>query len=460
VMESFPRTGPAPVPDAIAELADRAELALGPASPAGSIVRACLTNTWTTAMRRSEVDADPARPEVFVATGDIPAMWLRDSTAQVRPYLAAAADPAVGDAIAGVLRRQVRSVLLDPYANAFNDGPTGAHGEPDDLPSPGPWLWERKYEVDSLCAPLQLGYALWRATGRTDHLDADFRDAAARIVALWTLEQAHENSAYAFVRPHGAFAHDTLPVDGRGAPTGLTGMTWSGFRPSDDRCEHGYLVPSNALASSSLHGLAELARGALADPALADAALTLAAEIDAGILTHAVVDAGGEQVIAYEVDGLGRALVGDDANLPSLLSLPLSGWSAPEDPLYRRTRELLLSDANPTYFAGAHAAGIGSDHTPQHHVWPLAIATAGLTGTEQEAVAALELLAATTAGTGLMHESFHVDDPAVFTRPWFGWANSMYAELAMSFAGVRVADLFPRNPRSIASPTGAPAARG
>lgn len=434
------------VPESLRTLGRRLATGLR-GGPAADIIDGCLTNTWTTSMSWGTLPSEV--PEVFVKTGDIPAMWLRDSTAQVRPYLAVATDPEVGDVLAGVSRRQIRCVLLDPYANAFNDGPTGAHGEPGDRPTPGEWVWERKYELDSLCAPLQLAYAIRRATGREDHLDDAFHRAAWTIVRLWRAEQFHTRSPYRFTRPSGPFAGDSLPHDGRGARVGRTGMTWSGFRPSDDPCAHGYLVPANALASASLHGLAELATSVLHDAELAYASRRLADEIDAGILAHAVVEGDGASVLAYEVDGLGAALLGDDANLPSLLSLPLSGWCAPEDPLYQATRRLVLSAANPSFFGGSYASGVGSTHTPDGHVWPLAIATAGLTGDENAAAQALETLAATTAGTGLMHESFHVDDPGRFTRDWFGWANAMFCELALDLCADGVRHLFPVHPRTL-----------
>ncbi|MFE9441872.1 glycoside hydrolase family 125 protein [Streptomyces sp. NPDC006602] len=431
------------VPESLRSLGRRLATELR-GSPAADIVEHCLTNTWTTSMSWG---AEPS--DVFVKTGDIPAMWLRDSTAQVRPYLAVATDPEVGDVLVGVSRRQIRCVLLDPYANAFNDGPTGAHGEPADQPTPGEWVWERKYELDSLCAPLQLAYAIRRATGREDHLDDAFHRAAWTIVRLWRAEQSHAHSPYRFVRPSGPFAGDSLPHDGHGALVGGTGMTWSGFRPSDDACTHGYLVPANALASATLHGLAELASSVLHDAELAHESSMLADEIDAGILAYAVVEAGGASVLAYEVDGLGAVLLADDANLPSLLSLPLSGWCTPQDPLYQATRRLVLSEANPSFFGGRYASGVGSPHTPDDHVWPLAIATAGLTGDQNAAAQALETLAATTAGTGLMHESFHVDDPGRFTRDWFGWANAMFCELALDLCAGGVRHLFPVNPRTL-----------
>ena len=424
------------VPASLSDLASDVRRTLA-GHPAAALVEDCLTNTWTTTMRWSG-------DEVFVATGDIPAMWLRDSTAQVRPYLAAASDQTVADALAGVSRRQIRCVLADPYANAFNDGPDGRHGD-DDRPVPGPWVWEQKYEVDSLCAPLQLAHGLWRATGRTDHLGDDFRVAARIIVDLWRLEQRHEDSPYTFRRLDPQQAHDSLPNDGRGTPVGFTGMTWSAFRPSDDRCEHHYLVPSNALAVVSLLGLAEIARTVLGDETLGADAARLAAEIDTGIEARAI-DADG--LISYEVDGLGHRLIADDANLPSLLSLPFIGWCAPDDPRYLTTRETVLSATNPWYHQGRYA-GIGSPHTPPGYIWPLAIATAGLTAREEsDRVAALELLATTTGGTGLMHEGFHVDDPRQFTRAWFGWANAMFAELALLVAGTDLSRHFPRHPRA------------
>ncbi|NUR86000.1 MAG: glycoside hydrolase family 125 protein [Nonomuraea sp.] len=423
-------------PDSVEELAGRVRRGLGD-HPAAPLVRGCLVDTWERAMRPA------AGGEVFVVTGDIPAMWLRDSTAQVLPYLAVAGqDPVVAEALLGVSRRQVRCVLADPYANAFNDGPVGGRAYPFEDPEPGPWVWERKYEVDSLAAVLHLAHALWRVTGRVAE---GFFEAARVIVRLWRVEQDHRRSPYGFARDHGPWAGDSLS----GTPVGPTGMTWSGFRPSDDPCRFGYLVPANAMAATALEALTEMTAPGMsaADPpgdttsassaadlhrdaALAAEAADLSQDIRLGILEHAVVDG----VLAYEVDGLGRAELGDDANLPSLLSLPLSGWCADDDPLYLATREFVLSPGNPWYFSGSAASGIGSSHTEPGFVWPLALAARGLTAAG-EAEEMLAVLARTTAGTGLMHESFHADDPARFTREWFGWANAMFSRLAMRVAG-------------------------
>ncbi|MBX9243862.1 glycoside hydrolase family 125 protein [Actinotalea ferrariae] len=373
----------------------------------------------------------------FVITGDIPAMWLRDSTAQLGPYLhLAGEEPLLAATIGAVVTRQLDLLLSDPYANAFNDGPTGA-GHQDDLTDMGPGTWERKYEVDSLCYPLQLAYDLWAVTGRVEHL-ARFAEAARLVIAIWRTEQDHEQrSTYAFQRLHGP-ASDTLTRDGRGGLVAPTGLTWSAFRPSDDACALGYNVPGNAFAAVVLGHVATLARDVLDDDALAGAADELRREIETALAAHAVVRHDGELVYAYEVDGLGGANLMDDANVPSLLSLPLIGWCAADDPLYLATRALVLSPANPYFYEGTAARGIGSPHTPAGNVWPIALAVQGLTATDEaEKARLLELLVRTDGGAGRMHESFTCDDPTQFTRPWFSWADSMFCELALDVAGLR-----------------------
>ncbi|MFI6829686.1 glycoside hydrolase family 125 protein [Kribbella sp. NPDC050241] len=377
----------------------------------------------------------------FVLTGDIPAMWLRDSAAQLRPYLLLCKDdPALQDMLIGVLHRQLEYVVLDPYANAFNREPNG-EGHTDDETEMSPWVWERKYEIDSLCFPLDLAYRLWRITGRADVIDERLRAAADAIIGLWTVEQDHEaRSPYRFQRDEpDMLPSDTLAREGRGRLTRPTGMSWSAFRPSDDATELGFNVPGNMFASVVLGYLEEMAAEVFADESLAARAKELKADIDDGIARHGMVDHPDHgRIYAYEVDGAGATLLMDDANMPSLLSMPLSGYAAADDPTYVATRRLLLSAENPFYYSGTHAAGIGSPHTPTDQVWPIALAVQGLTSTSaEERQRLLELLRDTTGGTGQMHESFHVEDPANFTREWFSWANAMFCELALVHAGIR-----------------------
>lgn len=349
----------------------------------------------------------------FVITGDIPAMWLRDSTWQVEPLLRSPL-PEIGRLLAEVSRTQVRLVLLDPYANAFNPGPTGNCWHKD-LPDQSDWVFERKYELDSLACVLRLARRTMESFGVTDHLDAQFHAAVDVIIALARREQYHDPGSYVFRRDNGV-AHDSLSHDGHGAPTQPTGMVWSAFRPSDDACVYGFHVASNLFFA---HELRRLGR--------ADATL-LAEDIEAGVARHAITNHG----YAYEVDGLGNALFIDDANVPSLLSLPYLGVCATDDPLYLTTRRRLLSADNPWWFSGEALSGIGSQHTPGDHVWPIAVAIQAMTSTNPADLgSAMELLEATDAGTGFMHESVHVDDPGRFTREWFSWADMTWLDLVL-----------------------------
>ncbi len=385
------------------------------------------SNTFTTTLKPQ------ADGSVFVITGDIPAMWLRDSAAQVKPYLRLAkSDPQFAALIAGVVKRQCQYVLIDPYANAFNEAANGNCHNRDETEM-GDWIWERKYELDSLCAPVLLAHDLWRVTGQVDHLDAQFVSAAKLIVKTIIVEQRHENSSYRFQR-FDCPASDTLSPQGLGSSVAYTGMSWSGFRPSDDSCEFHYLVPANMMAVVALRRLNELP---ILDEALKIKAVALADEIQKGIDTFGrTKHPQFGEVYAYEVDGLGKHHFMDDANVPSLLAMPYLGYCGKDDPIYCNTRAMILSAANPYFFSGTAAQGIGSPHTPQNYIWPISLCMQGLRSTSrEEQLALLETLLITDAGTGLMHEGFHKDDPSQFTRPWFAWANSLFAEFVMEVAG-------------------------
>jgi uncharacterized protein len=421
----------AALPDSMQQLIAEVSSALAQRPKLARMFARCFPNTFQTTLTRLADDT------TFVITGDIPAMWLRDSAAQVRPYLALApADAEIADLLEGVVRRQLRYILHDPYANAFNQEPN-SHGHQSDLTEMSPLVWERKYEVDSLCYPIQLAYLLWRATGRTSHFDQTFRDAAQTIVELWRREQRHhEDSPYRFERAN-TIPIDTLSHGGQGSPVASTGMTWSGFRPSDDACTYGYLVPANMFAVVALGYLAEIAMQVLGDAALADEAQQLRDAIEAGIQTYAKIEhARHGTIYAYETDGRGNYNLMDDANVPSLLSLPYLGYCAKDDPIYLNTRAFILSPDNPYFYRGAVAEGVGSPHTPAGYIWHIALSMQGLTAADPaERERILDLLERTDAGTDLMHEGFSVDDPSQFTRPWFAWANSLFSELVLDYCG-------------------------
>jgi meiotically up-regulated gene 157 (Mug157) protein len=396
--------------------------------------KSAFANTLETAIKYHEDGS------TYVLTGDIPAMWLRDSVAQVRPYLVLAREHSeISDMIAGLVQKQFTYINLDPYANAFNETANGA-GHQTDHTEMTDWIWERKYEIESLCYPIQLAYLLYKNTGRTDHFTPEVVSGIKKAIHVLRTEQHHDVSPYRFTRDTTRLP-DTLPNDGKGNDVGITGMTWSGFRPSDDACQYGYLVPSNMFAVVVLNYISEIFTTILDDQELADDATTLAKEIESGIQNYALIEnASGNQVYAYEVDGLGHASLMDDSNVPNLIAAPYLGYCASDDTLYLETRKTLLSSENPYYYEGKFARGIGSSHTPENYIWPIALAMEGMTTPDKhEKERILDLLVATDAGTHLMHEGFDVDNPNNYTREWFSWANMMFCELVMDYFEIRVA---------------------
>ncbi|MBI92001.1 MAG: metal-independent alpha-mannosidase [Gemmatimonadaceae bacterium] len=402
------------------KLKDRPKLA--------SMFALCFPNTLETTTKRLDDGT------TYVFTGDIPAMWLRDSSAQLSPYIdLAAADEDLRHLIAGAIQRQIRYIHIDPYANAFNEEASGAAWAKDETDT-NPWVWERKYEIDSLCYPLWLSQRYWKATGDESIFDDEFRRAVEMILQIWRTEQHHrEQSPYTFQRLD-CPPSDTLVDGGLGAPVTYTGMTWSGFRPSDDACRYGYLVPSNMFATVVLSHVSNVAEQVWADEELAQRASDLRSDIESGLDQYAKVEHDGNLIYAYETDGLGNHHLMDDANVPSLLSLPYLGYCAADDPVYLSTRRFVLSSANPYYYQGRVAQGIGSPHTPHGYVWHIALAMQGLTATSiKEMGRVMDMLEATDGGTGFMHEGFAPDDPSTFTRGWFAWANSIFAEFVLTW---------------------------
>lgn len=393
----------------------------------------CFPNTLDTTVQHGERHG---KPDTFVITGDISAMWLRDSTAQVWPYLRfAREDEQLRKLLAGVVHRQVECVLIDPYANAFNFGPTASLEWSGDRTDMKPGVFERKYELDSLCAVLRLSRGYYDATGDSSCLDARWGRAADLILETIRREQEPppegEQPLYTFERMTTA-ATDTLPLGGKGNPWRKCGLSRSPFRPSDDATIFPFLIPSNAMAVTELRHLSRIS-AALGQPARSAAAAGLAEQLDAAIRMHAIVEhpeCG--RVFAFEVDGYGSYHFMDDANVPSLLSFPYIGYCEVSDEIYRNTRKALLSFNNPYYSEGTAGKGIGGPHIGPGYIWPISIIIRALTSEEESEVAScLEILKHSHAGTGFMHESFWKDDPSKFTRKWFAWANTLFGELIL-----------------------------
>ena len=388
----------------------------------------CYPNTLDTTVNYSEANG---KPDTFVITGDIDAMWLRDSSAQVWPYLPLITkDPALKKVILGVINRQAKCVIIDPYANAFNPGPTGSEWDTDNT-TMKPELHERKFEIDSICYPVRLAYNYWKITGDSSFFDETWQKAGKLILETFIVQQRkHGLGPYHFQRKT-EVSTDTAPLKGYGNPVKPVGLICSVFRPSDDATIYPFLIPSNYFAVTSLKQMAEMFETLGKDSATALRCRELATEVHTALEKYAVAQHPVfGKILAFEVDGFGNQLLMDDANVPSLLGLPYLDAMPVHDPLYQNTRKFVLSHSNPYFFKGKAAEGIGGPHVGLDYIWPMSIIIRAITSTDkQEVLACIKSLKNTHAGTGFMHESFHKDDAAKFSRPWFAWANTLFGEL-------------------------------
>ena len=392
----------------------------------------CFPNTLDTTVHYRE-DED-GTPRTFVYTGDIHAMWLRDSGAQVWPYVRLAGeDEHLRRMIAGVIRTQFSLINIDPYANAFNDGPTG-EGARDETGAPrDPNVFERKWEIDSHCYPVRLAYRYWKETGDTSVFDGVWLEAVRNMLATFRTQQRKDGDGpYYFLRVTDRQL-DTKDRVGRGNPVNPVGLIASAFRPSDDATQFEFLVPSNFFAVSILRKAAEILETVNHETALAGECLGLADEVAAALEKYAVnrtTDYG--PVYAFEVDGFGNQYLMDDANVPSLLSLSYLDESLASDPVCQNTRRFVWSDSNPYFWRGRAAEGIGGPHIGTESIWPMSIMMKAFTATDEDEIRwCVETLMSTDAGTGFIHESFHRDDASDFTRPWFAWQNTLFGELIL-----------------------------
>lgn len=391
----------------------------------------CFPNTLDTTVDFAMVDG---RPDTYVITGDIDAMWQRDSSAQVWPYLPLMVqDPQLQQLIAGVINRQTRNTLLDPYANAFYKDPSKVSEWKTDLTDMKPGVHERKWEVDSLCYTIRLAYGYWKNSQDNAPFDDAWREAIVKILQTFREQQRKENHGPYHFQRRTETQSDTVAGRGYGNPAKPVGLIFSMFRPSDDATLFPFLVPSNFFAVVSLRQAAEMLEQIRKDSVLANECRSLAAEVEQALRQHAIVQhAKLGPVYAYEVDAYGDFYCIDDGNVPSLLSLPYLGAVTAGDEVYQRTRQLILSDANPYFCQGRAANGPGGPHVGMNMIWPLGLIVQGLTSTSDDEIrGCLTTLQKTHAGTGFMHEAFNKDNPDQFTRPWFAWANTIFGELVL-----------------------------
>ena len=404
----------------------------------------CFPNTLETTVHYRVVDGED---DTFVYTGDIPAMWLRDSGAQVWPYVQLCAkDEHLRKMVRGVILRQLKCINIDRYANAFNDGPTGA-GWQSDVTRMTKDVFERKYEIDSLCYPVRLAYWYWLVTGDDSIFGEVWLQAAENIVKTFREQQRKDSlGPYHFFRMTDR-TYDTVGWNGYGAPVKPVGLIASVFRPSDDRTSLPFLVPSNFMAVSSLRKMAEILtkvhKGSGTLCTLADECTSLADEVETALRQYAVVDHPKYgKIYAFEVDGFGNRLLMDDANVPSLLGMGYLGDIPLDDPIYQNTRRFVWSEDNPWFFRGKAGEGIGGPHIGYDMVWPMSIMMRCFTSQDDEEIRwCMRTLLKTDAGTGFIHESFHKDDAANYTRAWFAWQNTLFGELVLKLIADGKTDL-------------------
>jgi uncharacterized protein len=390
----------------------------------------CFPNTLDTTVKFKMMDGEP---DSFVITGDIDAMWLRDSSAQVWPYLQfCGKDENLKKLISGVINRQTKCILIDPYANAFNEGPTGSEWKTD-LTDMKPELHERKWEIDSLCYTIRLAYRYWKETNDSSCFGSDWQNAIKKIYDTFVEQQRKEGKGPYHFQRRTETQSDTVALSGYGNPIKPVGLICSIFRPSDDVTMYPFLIPSNLFAVLSLKQAAEIFTKVVGNKEFASKLLNLADEVNKAVHEYAVVNHPKHgKIYAYEVDGFGNQLFMDDSNVPSLLALPYLNCCKPNDPLYLNTRKFVLSHDNPYFFSGKYADGIGGPHCGMDMIWPMSIIMRALTSeNDAEIKKCIDTLLKTHAGTGFMHESFDKDDPAKFTRSWFAWANTLFGELIL-----------------------------
>ena len=415
----------------------------------------CLPNTLDTTIKWH----DPDENDSFIITGDINAQWLRDSTFQLEPYHQfMKQDEKLKQLIGGAVQTQAKFVNTACYCNAFQAlEKSGIHPVKNDYtdnvspPFDSDRVFECKYEIDSPASFLRLSWQYYSHTKDDSMFTKEWMLAIGQVFRV-IREQSQPsfdtktgiwNQAYYTFQRQTNTATETLALGGAGYPVNEDlDLVRSAFRPSDDTTIMQYFIPGNAMLSVELDHLAGLLKhaakaGVAGAEAYIEKAATFSKLIRKAVLEHGVFEHPEYgKVLAYEIDGYGGRIVMDDANVPSLLSLPLLGFMEKDDPIYVNTRKLILSKkTNPYYHEGSKLQGIGSPHTPMKNVWPMSLMVQIMTSNdEKEIEQCLEEIKTSTAGLGLMHESVNAWNTLDFSRPWFAWANAYFALTVMNVA--------------------------
>ncbi|KAF1955735.1 hypothetical protein CC80DRAFT_473554 [Byssothecium circinans] len=391
-------------------------------------------------------------PQSFIVTGDINAEWLRDSTNQLQQYQSLAKkDKDIHRLILGAINTQAEYVIASPYCNAFQPPPPSGlnptfQGDGDTVHPAyeNSKVFECKYELDSLAHFLSLANQFYNHTGSTEFVNDRFVLALETILDVLVAQSkptfnektgAFERNEYRFQRQTN-LGTETLPLAGNGNPlNGGTGLVRSAFRPSDDATILGFFVPANAMMSVELKRAATMLRKANKKE-MADKLQEWGQKIEDGVWEHAVVQHKTfGKVFAYEVDGFGSSILMDDANLPSLLALPLLGFVSADDEVYKNTRKMILQkQGNPYYLTGYDFWGIGGPHVGLQHAWPMSVLVQAMTSDSDDEIMKCLGAVKNVSQNGLVHEGVNVNIGRDYTRSWFAWANSVFAQTVLDLA--------------------------
>lgn len=426
------------------------------------LIENCLPNTldttilWHVSTLNKKDNVDIAQS--FVVTGDIHAEWLRDSARQLsvyQPFLKY--DENLKELIKGAINTQAYYLISSPYCNAFHPPPDsgvkrGNTAMDQVFPRPD-WkhVFECKYELDSLASFLTLSNEYYtNSGGDTSFVSKLWLKAYERLLIVLKRESQPSfdketgqplHFYYSFQRQTN-IGSETLPLGGVGNPVNFeTGLIRSAFRPSDDSCILQFFIPAN------LHMLTELKKvsknlfngDTKIWSSMIETTNDFIKNIEFGIDKFGIVDHPiWGKVYAYEVDGYGSSIFMDDANLPSLLSLPDMGYLDTNDEVYQNTRKMILSkNGNPYYLTGLHFEGIGGPHIGIHNAWPMSLLVKiRTTDNDDEILKSLKFIMDNTANLGLMHESVQINsrNGNDYTRPWFAWCNSEFGKTILYLA--------------------------
>lgn len=388
----------------------------------------------------------------FIVTGDINAEWLRDSTNQLAQYQRLAKkDKAIEKLILGAIATQAEYVVESPYCNAFQPPPPSKltpsdNGQSDNVhPAYEPsQVFECKYELDSLAHFLSLSNQFYKNTGSTAFLTRRWYKALESLLKVLDQQSkpTFNEEDYSFERQTYRFQRntntgtETLNLAGNGNPLNWgTGLVRSAFRPSDDASTFGFFIPANAMMAVELKRAAEMLTSA-GKPHVGQTLKTRGEIIEKGVWEHGVIQhKKWGSVFAFEVDGYGSSLIMDDANLPSLLALPLLGFLRKEERTYQNTRKMILSkEGNPYFLEGKAFKGIGGPHIGLNNAWPMSLLVQAMTSDDDEEITELLNAVKKASPLGLIHESVNVERIRDYSRSWFAWANSVFAQTILDLA--------------------------